>query len=143
MVPLASHSNLPYPNLNNYYLKALFAPPDFCNSNIYPAFSEVGRGIETGTFSIRGEVESSPVINRSLRSLQNFFGSNCEYVRMFRAVVMQCLDMKFHGLAMPFPQIQGAFRESLVVRSKRYIVAHRFNSSQAAMVEPLSVVLHI
>ena len=72
MVPLASHSNLPYLNLNNYYLKALFAPPDFCTSNIDPAFLEVGRGTETGTFSIRGEVESSPAINRARRSLQNF-----------------------------------------------------------------------
>ena len=43
------------------------------NSNIELAFSGVGRGIETGTFSIRGDVESSPVINRSCRSFQNFF----------------------------------------------------------------------
>ncbi len=57
-------------------------------------------------------------------------------------VAMQCLDMKFYGSAMPFPHIQGAFREELVAHSNQCIVANGLSASQAAMVEPLAVVLH-
>ena len=57
-------------------------------------------------------------------------------------VAMQCLDMKFYGSAMPFPHIQGAFREELVAHSNQCVVANGLSASQAAMVEPLAVVLH-
>ena len=55
---------------------------------------------------------------------------------------MQCLDMKFYGSAMPFPHIQGAFREELVVHSSQCVKANGLSTAQAAMVEPLAVVLH-
>ena len=57
-------------------------------------------------------------------------------------VAMQCLDMKFYGSAMPFPHIQGAFREELVALSSQCVVANGLSAAQAAMVEPLAVVLH-
>ena len=37
----------------------------------------------------------------------------CKYCRA--AKYNQCLNMRFYGSAMPFPHIQGAFRQSLVV----------------------------
>lgn len=53
-----------------------------------------------------------------------------------------CLNMRFYGSAMPFPHIQGAFRELLVADSAQCAVAEGLTPGEAAMAEPLSVVLH-
>ncbi len=54
-----------------------------------------------------------------------------------------CLNMRFYGSAMPFPHIQGAFRERLLVdQSQCEIVASGVSPGEAAMAEPLSVCLH-
>jgi L-idonate 5-dehydrogenase len=50
--------------------------------------------------------------------------------------------MRFYGSAMPFPHIQGAFRESLVADATQCVPADGLSVSEAAMAEPLSVVLH-
>ena len=64
----------------------------------------------------------------------------CEFC--LSGVAMQCSDMKFYGSAMPFPHIHGAFREELVALSSQCVVANGLSAAQAAMVEPLAVVLH-
>ena len=43
---------------------------------------------------------------------------------------------------MPFPHIQGAFRESLIADAAQCVVAEGLSPAQAAMAEPLSVGLH-
>jgi len=53
-----------------------------------------------------------------------------------------CLDMRFYGSAMPFPHIQGAFSEHLVANAAQCAVADGLSAGEAAMAEPLSVVLH-
>ncbi|MEM7319653.1 MAG: L-idonate 5-dehydrogenase [Pseudomonadota bacterium] len=53
-----------------------------------------------------------------------------------------CLNMRFYGSAMPFPHIQGAFRELLVADAAQCVPADGLTVAQAAMAEPLSVVLH-
>ena len=53
-----------------------------------------------------------------------------------------CLNMRFYGSAMPFPHIQGAFREMLVADATQCVPADGLTASEAAMAEPLSVVLH-
>ena len=54
-----------------------------------------------------------------------------------------CLAMRFYGSAMPFPHIQGAFRDSLVIeRHQAHAVADHLSLSEAALAEPLSVGLH-
>ena len=54
-----------------------------------------------------------------------------------------CLNMRFYGSAMPFPHIQGAFREYLVIdASQAYPIADSLSLSHAALAEPLSVGLH-
>ena len=53
-----------------------------------------------------------------------------------------CLNMRFYGSAMPFPHIQGAFQQWLVVDAVQCAVADGLSSGEAAMAEPLSVVLH-
>jgi len=53
-----------------------------------------------------------------------------------------CLNMRFYGSAMPFPHIQGAFRELLVVDAAQCIKANGISAGEAAMAEPLSVCLH-
>lgn len=53
-----------------------------------------------------------------------------------------CLNMRFYGSAMPFPHIQGAFRESLVVEASQCVRAEGVSPGEAAMAEPLSVALH-
>ncbi len=53
-----------------------------------------------------------------------------------------CLDMRFYGSAMPFPHVQGAFRERLVAMAGQCVPADGLTAAEAAMAEPLSVVLH-
>jgi len=53
-----------------------------------------------------------------------------------------CLNMRFYGSAMPFPHIQGAFRETLNAHVSQCVDANGLTSAEAAMAEPLSVVLH-
>ena len=53
-----------------------------------------------------------------------------------------CENMRFYGSAMPFPHIQGAFREVLVANASQCIVANGLSAGEAAMAEPLSVCLH-
>jgi L-idonate 5-dehydrogenase len=52
-----------------------------------------------------------------------------------------CLDMRFYGSAMPFPHIQGAFREILAADPGQ-CVPTSLSAGEAAMAEPLAVVLH-
>ncbi len=54
----------------------------------------------------------------------------------------QCLNMRFYGSAMPFPHIQGAFREELVADAAQCIPADGLTPGEAAMAEPLAVTLH-
>ncbi|MCB1428240.1 MAG: zinc-binding dehydrogenase, partial [Nitratireductor sp.] len=53
-----------------------------------------------------------------------------------------CENMRFYGSAMPFPHIQGAFREKLVAMESQCVKADGLSAGEAAMAEPLSVTLH-
>jgi L-idonate 5-dehydrogenase len=53
-----------------------------------------------------------------------------------------CLNMRFYGSAMPFPHIQGAFREYLVADAAQCAPANGLSAAQAAVAEPLAVCLH-
>jgi L-idonate 5-dehydrogenase len=53
-----------------------------------------------------------------------------------------CLNMRFYGSAMPFPHIQGAFRETLVADVAQCVDATGLTPGEAAMAEPLAVTLH-
>jgi len=54
----------------------------------------------------------------------------------------QCLDMRFYGSAMPFPHIQGAFRQTLIADAFQCVDATGLSAGEAAMAEPLAVTLH-
>lgn len=54
----------------------------------------------------------------------------------------QCLNMRFYGSAMPFPHIQGAFREDLVADAEQCVDATGLTPGEAAMAEPFAVTLH-
>jgi L-idonate 5-dehydrogenase len=64
----------------------------------------------------------------------------CEYC--LAALPNHCLNMRFYGSAMPFPHIQGAFREELVAMAAQCVLATGLTPAEAAMAEPLSVALH-
>ncbi len=64
----------------------------------------------------------------------------CKYCR--QGLHNQCLNMRFYGSAMPFPHIQGAFREMLVVDASQCVTADGLSAGEAAMAEPLAVTLH-
>jgi len=53
-----------------------------------------------------------------------------------------CENMRFYGSAMPFPHIQGAFREVLIANANQCVKAGDLSPGEAAMAEPLSVCLH-
>ena len=65
---------------------------------------------------------------------------DCKYCR--EAMFNQCLNMRFYGSAMPFPHIQGAFREVLVADASQCAVADGLTAAEAALAEPLAVCLH-
>ncbi|MDE0111659.1 MAG: L-idonate 5-dehydrogenase [Albidovulum sp.] len=54
----------------------------------------------------------------------------------------QCEYMRFYGSAMPFPHIQGAFRDWIVADADQLVLADGLTAAEAAMAEPLSVCLH-
>lgn len=54
----------------------------------------------------------------------------------------QCQNMQFYGSAMPFPHVQGAFREVLVADAAQCADATGLTPGEAAMAEPLAVALH-
>ncbi len=64
----------------------------------------------------------------------------CDFCQ--RAEQNHCTNMRFYGSAMPFPHIQGAFRERLVADASQCVPADGLSEGEAAMAEPLSVVLH-
>ncbi|MEO0679409.1 MAG: L-idonate 5-dehydrogenase [Pseudomonadota bacterium] len=53
-----------------------------------------------------------------------------------------CENMRFYGSAMPFPHIQGAFREVLAADAEQCVRAEGLSAGEAAMAEPLAVCLH-
>ena len=65
---------------------------------------------------------------------------DCKYCHA--AMFNHCLNMRFYGSAMPFPHIQGAFREVLVANAAQCAVADGLTAGEAAMAEPLAVCLH-
>ena len=64
----------------------------------------------------------------------------CAYCR--EAKYNQCLNMRFYGSAMPFPHVQGAFREVLVADATQCAPADGLSVAEAATAEPLAVCLH-
>jgi L-idonate 5-dehydrogenase len=50
--------------------------------------------------------------------------------------------MRFYGSAMPFPHVQGAFREVLVADAVQCVSADGLTPGEAAIAEPLAVTLH-
>lgn len=65
---------------------------------------------------------------------------HCKYC--LQGMPNQCLNMRFYGSAMPFPHIQGAFREELVADVSQCVWAEGLSAGEAAMAEPLAVTLH-
>ena len=65
---------------------------------------------------------------------------HCRYCR--EGLFNHCENMRFYGSAMPFPHIQGAFRESLVADATQCVKAEGLTPGEAAMAEPLAVTLH-
>jgi L-idonate 5-dehydrogenase len=53
-----------------------------------------------------------------------------------------CPEMRFYGSAMPFPHVQGAFRQHLVADARQCVKADGLSAAEAAMAEPLAVALH-
>ena len=65
----------------------------------------------------------------------------CDYC--IKGLPNQFLDMRFYGPAMPFPHIQGAFRERLVARvSQCHKVDDGIAIGEATLAEPCAVTLH-
>ncbi|RPE66564.1 L-idonate 5-dehydrogenase [Pacificibacter maritimus] len=65
---------------------------------------------------------------------------NCKYCH--EGLANQCENMRFYGSAMPFPHIQGAFRQDIVALASQCVVANGLSAGEAAMAEPLAVTLH-
>ncbi len=64
----------------------------------------------------------------------------CSYC--LKGLPNHCLNMRFYGSAMPFPHIQGAFQQELIVDATQCVPADGLTPGEAAMAEPLSVGLH-
>ena len=66
--------------------------------------------------------------------------ATCQYC--LEGLPNHCLNMRFYGSAMPFPHIQGAFREVLIADASQCVDATGLTPGEAAMAEPLAVTLH-
>jgi L-idonate 5-dehydrogenase len=67
--------------------------------------------------------------------------NGCQYC--LKGQQNQCLNMRFYGSAMPFPHIQGAFRQHLVAESWQcHRIVDGVSIHEAAMAEPFAVTLH-
>lgn len=67
--------------------------------------------------------------------------NTCDYCR--RGLRNHCQDMKFNGSAMRFPHVQGMFRACMDVTADRaFAMPTGIEPAEAALCEPLSVVLH-
>lgn len=64
----------------------------------------------------------------------------CTYCQMRQH--NHCENMRFYGSAMPFPHIQGAFREDLIADAGQCVRASGLSAGEAAMAEPFAVTLH-
>lgn len=53
-----------------------------------------------------------------------------------------CENMQFYGSAMPWPHIQGAFRQQLTAKSWQCAKANNITAGEAAVAEPFAVALH-
>ncbi|BAT58012.1 L-idonate 5-dehydrogenase (NAD(P)(+)) [Variibacter gotjawalensis] len=65
---------------------------------------------------------------------------HCQYCA--EGLRIHCLNMRFYGSALPFPHVQGAFREVLIADAPQCVPADGLSAGEAAMAEPLAVVLH-
>ena len=59
-----------------------------------------------------------------------------------KGLLNHCDHMRFYGSAMPFPHIQGAFRQWLVADADQCVIADGLSPDLAALAEPFSVCLH-
>ncbi|MFT4650699.1 MAG: L-idonate 5-dehydrogenase [Polaribacter sp.] len=66
--------------------------------------------------------------------------SDCRFCN--EGLLNQCLNMRFYGSAMPYPHIQGAFQEELIVDASQCVRAEGLTPAEAAMAEPFAVALH-
>ena len=64
----------------------------------------------------------------------------CKYSQ--KGLHNHCMNMRFYGSAMPFPHIQGAFRQHLIADASQCVKATGLSAGEAAMAEPLAVCLH-
>ena len=64
----------------------------------------------------------------------------CDYC--LQGMPNHCLHMRFYGSAMPYPHIQGAFREVVTANATQCADATGISEAEAAMAEPLAVAIH-
>lgn len=65
---------------------------------------------------------------------------DCQYCH--NGQQQHCLNMRFYGSAMPFPHIQGAFRQQINAKAWQCVNANGLSAGEAAMAEPFAVTLH-
>ncbi|MEP2027275.1 MAG: L-idonate 5-dehydrogenase [Paracoccaceae bacterium] len=87
-----------------------------------------------------GEGVSAPAVGDLVAISPSRPCGSCQYCQLGQH--NHCEKMRFYGSAMPFPHIQGAFREALVADASQCIKADGLGAGEAAMAEPLSVCLH-
>ncbi len=102
--------------------------PMILGHEVSGTITELGTGVEG--FSVGDLVAVSP--SRPC--------GTCE--QCLRGLPNHCENMRFYGSAMPFPHIQGAFRDVLVADASQCVKADGLSPAEAAMAEPLSVCLH-
>lgn len=93
-----------------------------------------GRVVQTGS-NVRGFSVGQLVAVSPSRPC-----SACQFC--LQGMTNHCMNMRFYGSAMPFPHIQGAFRETLTVHKDQCADSEGLSAAEAAMAEPLAVTIH-
>ncbi|MBT8415784.1 MAG: L-idonate 5-dehydrogenase [Boseongicola sp.] len=117
----------------HYYHQGGFGPirlkePMILGHEVSGTITELGTGVQ-------GLTKGQLVAVSPSRPCQS-----CQYC--LKGMQNHCENMAFYGSAMPFPHIQGAFREDLIALPHQCVPADGLTAGEAAMAEPLAVCLH-
>ncbi len=143
--------NQPVPNLGSGQLRIRLQSGGICGSDLH-YYNHGGFGTVrlkepmvlghevSGIVDAIGENVTSHEVGQLVAVSPSRPCNACEYCH--GGAQNHCMNMRFYGSAMPFPHIQGAFRETLIADATQCAPADGLTAGEAAMAEPLAVVLH-
>ena len=92
-------------------------------------------------------IKQPMALGHEISGVVDGIGPNVKHLAVGQRIAISpsrpCGECRFFGSAMPFPHIQGAFAEQLIIEGyQAHPIGQHLSLSEAALAEPLSVGLH-